>query len=946
MKNNYFLVVLLLSMVFSIDSFAQTTVKFQDFEGGSDDWNYTISPASYNVSGDVWSNVTSVGGTVSGAQNGGNFWGMRDLENSNGGGAFDHTITFDNVDVSATNGATISFFYITEGFDTTDYLRVEIFHDDVSQGVTELNKSTNAWTEFTAAVPNTVNNVRATIIARQNGAGDYAGVDNFKIIEASTDPSVGFDSDVSIENETNSTFNTSIPVSFTNYTSDVTVSVTVDASSTAQVGDYTLNTSSLSFTSNGTQNISLDINDDADFISETVVLNIAVTSGTADVITAQHTVTIVDNDTPIVINEIHADPDATNGDANGDGTINTSQDEFVEIYNISGASLDISGWVIADASGDRHVFPGKTVIPANEAIVVFGGGTAVTVPGLVQYASAGFLGLNNGGDTITIKDANGITIISEVYGSEGGDNQAIAREDDLSGSFVKHSTIATNPVLFSPGRDNTDNTSFSSTFKWTGATDNNWNTASNWLNGSVPGATSEVIIPAGLTNYPTITSAIVDVAKITIYDSATLIAETTINADIEYNRSLNTTDWKLISAPLNTVSIDDIVANNNFASGTAGNIGLGFYNNNGATAWNYQINSGALDNARGMAVKLDEEVITFNGKLNTNPVSITLTTGDRTNFNLIGNPFTAYLNSTAFLNDFNNSFAFSEQTIWLWDGTQYVTRNLANPVEIGVGQGFFVSAGINNIPVSMKTTMLSHQAADTFFRTSPSSSIELFVESNNNTKGTKVFYIEGKTTGFDNGYDSKMFNGVAYDFAIYTELLSDNDGRNLAIQTLPNSDLETMVIPVGLIANAGKEITFSVNTENLPNGINVYLEDRVNNTFVNLSEENFTVTTNSASNGTGQFYIHTTAAKLSTEDISNENSNIRIYKSANQEITITGLQTKASVKVFSLLGEEVMAENLSSNQTHDIQLPNLASGVYVIQLSSSTGNITKKIILE
>ncbi|MBZ0243886.1 MAG: choice-of-anchor D domain-containing protein, partial [Bacteroidales bacterium] len=41
---------------------------------------------------------------------------------------------------------------------------------------------------------------------------------------------------------------------------------------------------------------------------------------------------------------------------------------------------------------------------------------------------------------------------------------------------------------------------------WTGSTDNDWHTAGNWDNG-VPGFTTDVIIPAGLTNYPTLLSA-------------------------------------------------------------------------------------------------------------------------------------------------------------------------------------------------------------------------------------------------------------------------------------------------------------------------------------------------------------------------------------------------------------------------------------------------------
>ena len=97
MKKNY-LFTLLLTLCFSAVSFGQSTLKFQDFESGSDDWSYSESPATYNQSSDVWALVSSVGNIPS-AQNGSSFWGMRDLENNNGGTADDHTLTFSNVDV-------------------------------------------------------------------------------------------------------------------------------------------------------------------------------------------------------------------------------------------------------------------------------------------------------------------------------------------------------------------------------------------------------------------------------------------------------------------------------------------------------------------------------------------------------------------------------------------------------------------------------------------------------------------------------------------------------------------------------------------------------------------------------------------------------------------------------------------------------------------------------
>ena len=157
-----------------------------------------------------------------------------------------------------------------------------------------------------------------------------------------------------------------------------------------------------------------------------------------------------------VINEIHADPDGTiDGDANGDGTRNSSEDEFVEIVNRSGNDIDVSGWTLADGFTVRHTFPAGSVIYDGCSAVVFGGGAPTGAFGnsLVQTASTGSIGMNNGGDSVTLND--GVSeVVSVSYGSEGGANQSITLDPDVSGSlpFVQHS-VATGSggALFSPG---------------------------------------------------------------------------------------------------------------------------------------------------------------------------------------------------------------------------------------------------------------------------------------------------------------------------------------------------------------------------------------------------------------------------------------------------------------------------------------------------------------
>ena len=160
----------------------------------------------------------------------------------------------------------------------------------------------------------------------------------------------------------------------------------------------------------------------------------------------------------IGINEYLADPpDGVSGDANGDGTRDSAQDEFVEIANRTVMPIDVSGFTLRDADALRFTFPPGSIIPAGEAAVIFGGGSPqgdfgnARVNGLL-FTSA--LSFNNGGDTIQLRDPSAVTVESITFGSiEGGANQAINRNPDLSGiGFAPHSSIPESAGrLFSPG---------------------------------------------------------------------------------------------------------------------------------------------------------------------------------------------------------------------------------------------------------------------------------------------------------------------------------------------------------------------------------------------------------------------------------------------------------------------------------------------------------------
>ena len=743
-------------------------------------------------------------------------------------------------------------------------------------------------------------------------------------------------------------------------TSDVVLDVTSD-----DTGEVTLDLSALTFTNanwDTPQTVTATGQDDGiQDGSIDVTITVAVNDGSSDDvydgISASTTITNDDNELPnLVINEFQADPDASSGDANGDGSVNTSQDEFIEIYNASGGVLDISDYTINDSVGLRHTFPKGTIIPAGAVIVVFGGGTPTNIPCLTQVASVGYLGLNNGGDTIIIKDDSSTTITSYTYGSEGGDNQSVARGTDLTGSFVKHSTIGGNSVLFSPGRGNADNIPFSKS--WTGSSDNDWTNASNWDTNSTPSSVSDnVWISSGLSNYPTATSA-VSVNSVIMESGSSLIAQSTFTGSVTYNRNISTTNWYLVSSPVVGQDIDAFVTTEGLASGTNGsNLGLSDYNN-ATPGWTYYQNgasgTGSFTSGDGRSIKLASQGdISFTGTINTSDVTVAMTSNSN-GFNLVGNPYPSYIAGNENADGSNNiltinSANLTENTLWFWNqstGSYNQINQASTAFQIAPAQGFFVSA-TGSVNLSITEAMQSHQGTDSFQRLTTRPEIVLTLSNGTAIRNADIYYIEGTTTGWDNGYDSSIFGGVANEFTIYTHAVANGNGRNLGIQSLPPNNYENMIIPVGVNAEAGTAITIDASTNNFPSGINIYLEDKQDNSFTLLeADANFSFTPENNLDGIGRFYLHTTSGVLSANDFAT-NTNISIYTSSKDNLRIAGVQNgTATVRLYNILGKEMLKSSFVGSGVNDINLNTIPVGIYIVKLTTENGTLNRKIIIQ
>jgi hypothetical protein len=91
--------------------------------------------------------------------------------------------------------------------------------------------------------------------------------------------------------------------------------------------------------------------------------------------------------------------------------------------------------------------------------------------------------------------------------------------------------------------------------------------------------------------------------------------------------------------------------------------------------------------------------------------------------------------------------------------------------------------------------------------------------------------------------------------------------------------------------------------------------------------------------------MRTTSSSLSVDTLNAQS--IGIFATSNSTVRIVGLSNgESNIKIFNILGKQVLNQDFQSKSLTDIALPKLAKGMYIVQLQTEKGNVNKKIILE
>ena len=454
--------------------------------------------------------------------------------------------------------------------------------------------------------------------------------------------------------------------------------------------------------------------------------------------------------------------------------------------------------------------------------------------------------------------------------------------------------------------------------------------------------------------------------------SSLLVSGTAIG-NITYNRYVNivgTGEWDLIGAPVSGMAFSTLIQDPNIA--TNGSFyAVGSYDNTTDTWTNATAETtGNLALGQGYQMATTSGgTLSFIGAIADGNRTVTITNNDAANsgagrrWNLIANPFASYLNGNSNADETNNFLTVNTAAIddifeaiygWKADGTGYTIYNYASTATyIAPGQGFFVAAAGSGEgqTITFTKAMQTVIGADDFVALGPSvTSYELVLDMHSDAvkvADTKFYFKEGLTLGLDPGYDAGAYNQTS---GLSSRFLEQASGIGMGINAMSIDDMSNVIVPLVVHQQAGITLKIQIANSTIPEDINVYLEDTVENTFTLLTNERFELLAQTTLSGVGRFFLHFTTNVLSTDTVSST-SLVTVYKGkGNTYITVEGLQQfsqPANLTLYNILGMKILSRKIQNpSQKEMLSTVGMSTGVYILKVQAENIVFTKKLVIE
>lgn len=440
--------------------------------------------------------------------------------------------------------------------------------------------------------------------------------------------------------------------------------------------------------------------------------------------------------------------------------------------------------------------------------------------------------------------------------------------------------------------------------------------------------------------------------------NASLIVTGTSTGNVTVKRWLTADTWHIASSPVTDQGINSLLSDD-------ANNSIAFKNDNyGVTTYNESVNNwndyftaattGDFQNGTGYLFRRQttDGTVSFTGALALGDVMVPVTAASATyGWNCVGNPYTSAIgandgasSASKFLEENSAILDDSYEALYVWNEAtnDYVIVNNSGFTNttgktswatnyMQTAQGFIVKA-IANGNVVFKPGMQSHQTVAEFKSTEISwPGILLTVERNGEIASTTLAFNDNMSTRLDPGYDAGAFKTG---FDVYTKLIEDN-GVDFGLQCLPLSELESYTIPVGLDNTMDGEINISLQSINFPADMVPVLFDKLLSSQFAFENANDTYTTQlAAGNGYGRFELQFSNV-TGLNDLIQNTSSFKAWYSMGKIIVEGESFGEIEISIYDVQGHKLSASNQRIDNRISINVPEISSGVYLVQVRDS-----------
>ena len=307
------------------------------------------------------------------------------------------------------------------------------------------------------------------------------------------------------------------------------------------------------------------------------------------------------------------------------------------------------------------------------------------------------------------------------------------------------------------------------------------------------------------------------------------------------------------------------------------------------------------------------------------------------------------------------------------------TKGIPNQF-IPVGQSFFVYGNINSGgPITYKNTQRGFHKEDEvgvsniMFKSTAKDKkdnvwnnnndiikkdtykrIRIGYNSNNNYHRQVLigFMDEKATSDIDNGYDGFNFDDFPNDMYFM------NGEDQLVIQGVGYFD-RNKSYPIGIKADTDGKVKFMIDgLENFDKNEKIYIYDSENDTYNDIRKKQYEILITSGENNDRFSLCFKQKTKKEKEESKDEKDK---KNKKSDDIKVTNLQGKNAIEInnksaitnlqkvilFNMNGQSIATWEIDNQSQQNIQLPikNLSSGIYIVRIQTTSGDISKKIIV-